>query len=107
MGCDCLAPPKTIRTLMQPMDRTQMKKAGVDTFCHTFDSEFMQNLDLVVAFASTGRADSSAPVDYRAGRLPHPSRSYEWREIDGRPLQPGSILSRAGGKCPYRKSSMF
>jgi hypothetical protein len=69
---------------MQPIDRTQMKEAGVDACVMLLTVNLMQDLDLGVALASTGRPECGAPVDYRARHLPQPPRSYEWHEIDGR-----------------------
>jgi hypothetical protein len=92
MDGDCPAPPKTIRTSKQPIDRAQMKKAGVDACVMLLTVNLMPDIDLVVVFASTGGSECGAPVDYRARRLPQPPRRYEWHEIDGR-----SILVRY---CP-------
>jgi hypothetical protein len=82
---------------MQPIDRTQMKEAGVDACVMLLTVNLMQDLDLGVALASTGRPECGAPVDYRARHLPQPPRRYEWHEIDGR-----SILVRY---CPELAAS--
>jgi hypothetical protein len=77
---------------MQPIDRTQMKEAGVDACVMLLTVNLMQDIDLIGVFVSTCRPECGTPVDYRARRLPQPPRRYEWHEIDGR-----SILVRY---CP-------
>jgi Ni/Co efflux regulator RcnB len=38
---------------------------------------------LNVQVAIRGKADRGARVDWRAHRLRHPPRGYEWRDVDG------------------------